>query len=313
MSQEVDIKDSKVRMGATHLENTLQDGGDSTNIAKKLNKSDNDKNTSHEELPFDGVLETYKVAPDVKEEIAKCLQTLMDKFNWKIHVLKSGSEASSGQMTVRCKTDGLQSNESDAVSTPDASMSSEASEASHNFVDSAKMKKMCPLHFSSDANGYNFPCGDYEPAPTNLLSCNGLYVGNVAPEARLFVLRNIFGRFGFVYGLRIVHSRYADGPSGVFISYNNPKSPVNAIMGLKNTIFEADVLYDVLRPFDLHFAPSSYQRKYFCITKENAIKITKAAGECFAWRMPRGSCKAKACKFRHVRVNVGIDMPWNHQ
>lgn len=252
-----------------------------------------------------------------KQAISVNSRTAGDRFGHvderDLSLLNKASEvnATSSEMTKRSSESASYkcgSNESSASIEIEAQRSPRHKRSKSRVPMEIRLRKFCPFHPLHPSNNIPYPCGDFEMIPTNLLSCNGLYVSNIAPKAHRGFLRQIFRSFGTVVNSRVCEN--GNGSATAYFSYDNPHSPVKAIMTLKNVIFDKEIAFDCIRPFELRFAPSQDQRKTQFMSRDQARRIVEAAGECFWWRNPFDSCRSILCESRHVRVNYGIDMPW---
>ncbi|KAH7636807.1 hypothetical protein HUG17_7013 [Dermatophagoides farinae] len=147
--------------------------------------------------------------------------------------------------------------------------------------------------------------------PTNLMGYKGLWVCNVSPEVGLHYLKRRFRRYGHFTGIQTFERRATNGTNIVFVHYDNPNSPVEAIAALHNYNGQ-DLCADPNEPLKLRFAPSMEQSRAGQLpTLEQARKIVEKSGECFNWRLSSGCHRGQRCHLKHVSINKEIDsQPW---
>lgn len=147
--------------------------------------------------------------------------------------------------------------------------------------------------------------------PTNLMGYKGLWVCNVSPDVTLAYLKRRFRRFGHFTGIQTFERRATNGSNIVFVHYDNPYSPVEAINSLHNCN-QQDLCSDPNEPLKLRFAPSMEQSRAGQLpTLEQARKLVERSGECFNWRLSSGCHRGVRCQLRHVPINKEIDsQPW---
>ncbi|XP_075680984.1 LOW QUALITY PROTEIN: uncharacterized protein LOC113797393 [Dermatophagoides pteronyssinus] len=147
--------------------------------------------------------------------------------------------------------------------------------------------------------------------PTNLMGYKGLWVCNVSPEVGLHYLKRRFRRYGHFTGIQTFERRATNGTNIVFVHYDNPNSPVEAIIALHNYNGQ-DLCADPNEPLKLRFAPSMEQSRAGQLpTLEQARKIVEKSGECFNWRLSSGCHRGQRCHLKHISINKEIDsQPW---
>ena len=147
--------------------------------------------------------------------------------------------------------------------------------------------------------------------PTNLMGYKGLWVCNISPEVTLAYLKRRFRRFGHFTGIQTFERRATNGSNIVFVHYDNPFSPVEAITCLHNYTGH-DLCADSSEPLKLRFAPSMEQSRAGQLpTLEQARKMVERHGECFNWRLSSGCHRGIRCQLKHVLINKEIDsQPW---
>lgn len=147
--------------------------------------------------------------------------------------------------------------------------------------------------------------------PTNIMAYKGLWVCNISPDVTLAYLKRRFRRFGHFTGIQTFERRATNGSNIVFVHYDNPYSPVEAISCLHNYTGQ-DLCADPLEPLKLRFAPSMEQSRAGQLpTLEQARKLIERHGECFNWRLSSGCHRGIRCQLKHVPINKEIDsQPW---
>lgn len=147
--------------------------------------------------------------------------------------------------------------------------------------------------------------------PTNIMAYKGLWVCNISPDVTLAYLKRRFRRFGHFTGIQTFERRATNGSNIVFVHYDNPYSPVEAIACLHNYTGQ-DLCADPVEPLKLRFAPSMEQSRAGQLpTLEQARKLVERHGECFNWRLSSGCHRGIRCQLKHVPINKEIDsQPW---
>lgn len=147
--------------------------------------------------------------------------------------------------------------------------------------------------------------------PTNLMAYKGLWVCNISPDVTLAYLKRRFRRFGHFTGIQTFERRATNGSNIVFVHYDNPYSPVEAIACLHNYT-GLDLCADQSEPLKLRFAPSMEQSRAGQLpTLEQARKLVERHGECFNYRLSSGCHRGIRCQLKHVPINKEIDsQPW---
>lgn len=182
---------------------------------------------------------------------------------------------------------------------------------------------MGPMLTSNLSNGpqsssemIGLPCdgSNSQNKPTNIMAYKGLWVCNISPDVTLAYLKRRFRRFGHFTGIQTFERRATNGSNIVFVHYDNPYSPVEAISCLHNYTGQ-DLCADALEPLKLRFAPSMEQSRAGQLpTLEQARKLIERHGECFNWRLSSGCHRGIRCQLKHVPINKEIDsQPWVSQ
>lgn len=140
-----------------------------------------------------------------------------------------------------------------------------------------------------------------EHGPTNLFGYHGIYIGHIDPDAKIDEIKNIFSKYGTIKSVRFLAEKYC-----AFISYNNPKSPREAIQDLQNRkLSRLCVAGKTLR---MHFIPSKDQNRLDFPSEDSKNKNN----ECYNWRTT--GCSVDRCQLRHLKFCRGIDFqPWMNE
>ena len=136
--------------------------------------------------------------------------------------------------------------------------------------------------------------------PTNIWNYNGLRVENVNIDNKKSITKK-FSAFGKVKGVESIRN----SKSGVWVYYDNPVSPVEAIARLQGTLHPDISFYlkGQTFPLRLFFAPTNDQPELkFCRPKQPLDN----KGECYYWRTTNCSLEDK-CPLLHIPVNKHID------
>lgn len=152
---------------------------------------------------------------------------------------------------------------------------------------------------------------DSNPArPSNLMGYKGLWICNVSPETSFATLKKVFRKYGSFTGIQTFEKKATNGSNIVFVHYDNPESPREAIGELYGTYRRE--LCDEGTLLKLRFTPSKEQTKAGDVpSMEKAKRVVEKSGECFNWRLSSGCHKGDRCPLRHVAVNKSIDsQPW---
>ncbi|XP_054163137.1 uncharacterized protein LOC128960971 [Oppia nitens] len=136
--------------------------------------------------------------------------------------------------------------------------------------------------------------------PTNIWNYNGLRVENVIADYKKALLKR-FSVYGKVKSLEPMRN----SRTTIWVYYDNPVSPVEAIAGLQGVALADICCYQRGEPLPirLYFAPTNDQPELkFCRPKQPADN----KGECYYWRTTNCSLDDK-CQLLHIDANKHID------
>ena len=172
-----------------------------------------------------------------------------------------------------------------------------------------------------------------EHGPTNLFGYHGIYIGHIDPDAKIDDIKNVFSKYGTITSVRFLAEKYC-----AFISYNNPKSPREAIQDLHDR--QLSRLCVAGKTLRMHFIPSKDQNRLdfpskdqnrldfpskdqnrldFPSKDQNRLDFPSKDrdsknknNECYNWRTT--GCTVDRCQLRHLKFCRGIDFqPWMNE
>jgi chromosome segregation ATPase len=135
---------------------------------------------------------------------------------------------------------------------------------------------------------------------TNIWGYKGLRVKNVNIHNRKALIKR-FSEFGKLKGIESVKNL----KTSVWIYYDNPLSPVEAIAHLQSSI-NSDINYyhkGSPLPLRMFFAPTNDQTE---LKDMHSTKTPKDNGECLCWRTTECTYGPN-CQLLHIPANKGID------
>lgn len=157
------------------------------------------------------------------------------------------------------------------------------------------------LEKSKKSNGENDTLFDTkfgpEQGPTNLHGYHGVYVGHIDPGACEDDITKIFSRFGNITHLRFIPQKFC-----AFVSYNNSKSPREAIQYLNERNVPRICVKG--KNLKLNFHLSNDQDPRLDWNPDNK-KRRCINNECYMWRTT--GCNDEKCMLRHLKSCRGID------
>jgi tetratricopeptide (TPR) repeat protein len=137
--------------------------------------------------------------------------------------------------------------------------------------------------------------------PKNLFGYKGLWIGNVSPDCKPALLRQIFMRYGPLDYVNVVPQSYC-----AFVNYHNHQSPRVAIAALYGQTVTG--VSNGFRPLVFRFIPSNDQKDLHYMRPYQP----RGTNECYFWRTT--GCRDFNCPLLHYPVCRGIDFqPWMHK
>lgn len=136
-----------------------------------------------------------------------------------------------------------------------------------------------------------------DEGPTNLLGYRGVYVGHIDPNANIEDIRRIFSKYGMITHLTFRPEKFC-----AFVSYNNTKSPREAIQFLNDKDVPCLNVEGKTLKLNFHVAFDQDSRLDILFGEKQRRTINN---ECYEWRTT--GCNEEQCEFRHLKLCRGID------
>lgn len=135
--------------------------------------------------------------------------------------------------------------------------------------------------------------------PTNIWGYNGIRVERVNCDNKKAIIE-LFGAFGKVVGVEPVTNR----KHSIWVYYDNPNSPIEAIAKTKGTIHPTVSCYTKGKsePLKAYFAATNEQKELKFSRPKHPVND---GGECYYWRTT--TCLMDNCRLLHIPVNQHID------
>ncbi|XP_054167019.1 putative uncharacterized protein DDB_G0287457 [Oppia nitens] len=134
-----------------------------------------------------------------------------------------------------------------------------------------------------------------DTSPTNPFGWKALWVGNVAPNAQLDTVTNMFRKFGNLHYCNIFKG--TNGGNFILAHYDNAESPRKAMMKYQGKCIPGVSITD--SPLTIRFRPNKDQKK------PNYDQRLES-DECYYWRTT-GCARGDKCLYKHIPANRGVD------
>ncbi|RWS29355.1 39S ribosomal protein L23-like protein [Leptotrombidium deliense] len=136
--------------------------------------------------------------------------------------------------------------------------------------------------------------------PTNLWGYNGLRVANVSNSCSKSTLLSLFSKHGNVKLIERINNKIVE--NNLWVYYDNPTSPVEAIIRLQGAVIEG-ISVNGSQPLQLYFAPTNDQKD---LKFSRPKQPPDSKGECYYWRTT--NCFSRNnCDLLHIPANKNID------